>query len=263
MPFEPTTTITPNPDVRIFFEGLLLFEPGKGAGNKDCVVHAIHHHLAADHELSVTASLSDEPAPSFPFLNIGKKVIASGLEISPTTTPSGVKKYEPSGSPTPELPLHEAIDFHLLHSTAGVDNGNTHPGKITLKEGVIFSAKHELKGRLERGITCENRGPVGTILGAYLNFNGREIQIKWGPRANELLKLPRPDDGANAKYVILISNSRLTPPPPDTNDFPHLYHGIKGVPDNEKFNLTLLLNCGEKFGLNTPRIPCMPGIIDG
>lgn len=262
MPFKPTTTIAPNPDVRIFFEGLLLLVPG-GVGNKDCVIHAIHHHQAADHELSVMVSLYNEPPPSFPFLNIGNKVIASGLEISPTTTPTGVKRYEPTGPPTPELPLHEALDFRGLHSRAIVDNGNTHPGKITLKEGVIFSAKRELKARLERGITCENRGPVGTVLGAYLNFNGREIQIKWGPRADELLKLPRPDDAANAKYVILITNSRPAPPPAGTNDFPHLYHGIKGVPDNEKFNLTLLLNCGEKFGLSTPRIPCMPGIIDG
>lgn len=256
MPFDSTTQINPNPDVKIFLDGLMLLVPAADATSKRCDVYVINHH-ASGHELSVEVGV-DEPQPTFPFLKLGANILRSGLEIS-TAAPAGVKKYEPNGTSPPGVgPLSEAVDFSVINPGAQVEPNGTHPGVIKIRDGVLYAASRSGNASFRRGSECHDRPTVGTVLAASLDLNEGELRLTWGANS---IDLPRQDDPPGTKYIISISNSRPIPPPPGTNDFPHLYNGIKGVAAADQFSL-VFKRCGD-LTKGTPRIPCMPGVVGG
>ena len=101
MPFNSIPTISANPNVRIFFEGLLMLKPEPQpktkpepkteaaqepeVANNRCDVYAINEGA---HNMFVEVSI-DEPQPTYPFLRLSHNDLRSdGLEIS-TGTPMG------------------------------------------------------------------------------------------------------------------------------------------------------------------------------
>lgn len=255
MPFDPTTQINPNPDVKIFFEGLVMLVPGQDAKSKRCDVYVINH--SSEHELSVDVSV-DQPQPNFPFLRLGSKVLRSGLEIS-TKTPAGVTKYVPNGgtSVPGAYGFDEAIDFNLLHPGVKPDPTGAHSGVLKIRDGVLYTVTQRDKdARLERQTECRNCVPLSLILGASIDLGGKKLVLDWG---EDSLELPRAEDPAGTKYFIWINNSR--PVPATTNDFQHLYHGISPVATPDKFRL-VFKHCGDPLE-TSPRVPCIPGVTGG
>jgi hypothetical protein len=267
MPFDSSLQVNPTPDVRIFFEGLLILVPAQDAISKLCEVYAINHH-STEHEVFVDVSI-DEPQPTLPILRIGGKVIQSGLEIA-TTAPAGVKKFEPNTTPTAApFPFHEVMDLKVLNPSATLNPGGLHPA-IKIRDGVLYSASHRTSDvSIEsQNTTCRNLSdPLSLIIGTSIDLNGRNLRLTWG---SEYLELPGDGDGS-AKYIIWITNSRTAPPPPNANDFGHFYHGLNGVDPRDQFSMKFG-RCGtkepeqargERVIFTTPRVPCIPADLGG
>jgi hypothetical protein len=257
MPFDSSPQINPNPDVRIFFEGLLILTPGQDATSKRCDVYAINHH-STEHELFVEVSI-DEPQPSLPILRIGRKVAQFGLEIG-TTSPAGVMKFEPSAAPAAApYPLREAMDLKTLHPNAQLNSAGLHP-VIKIRDVVLYTATHRDREVriLSPQVACRDREPLALIIGANIHLNGRKLQLTWG---SDSVELPRAEDSAGAKYIIWIHNSRSVTPMIDTNDFGHFYHGLSGVARGTEFTLDFK-KCSDPL-LTTSRVPCIPIVSGG
>ncbi len=268
MPFDPSSQVNATPDVRIFLEGLLILVPAQDATSKLCEVYAINHH-SAEHELFVEVSI-DEPQPTLPILRIGGKVVQSGLEIA-TTAPAGVKKFEPSTTPTAApFSFREVMDLKALNPAATLNHGGLHPA-IKIRDGVLYSASHRTGDVSIESLNtpCRNlTDPVSLIIGMSIDLNGRNLRLTWG---SESLELPGDgDDGP--KYIIWINNSRTAPPPPNANDFGHFYHGLNGIASRDQFSMKFR-RCGTtateqavrggRVILTTPRVPCIPADLGG
>ncbi len=261
MPFDTEANPpSPNPDVRIFFEGLLILRPQKDATSKYCEVNAINH--GTDHELRVDVSI-DQPEPNQAFLKIGSEVKSKGLEIT-TVAPSGVKKYEPATTPgTAPYSLKEAIDLNILHPGIGLDRMHLH-APMKIRDGVLYTATHrDHDVSLTQAGVCKPGEPLALIIGMDIHLQqGAKLQLKWG---SEMIELPIDDDngpgGAPAKYVIWINNGRPVTPASDPHDFDHYYFAL--VPPVRNPYKVEFKKCGATEPLNripftSPRILCIP-----
>jgi hypothetical protein len=264
MTFNPVFTINAAPNVRIFFEGLLMLKSTTDGVINRCDVHAVNH---STHNMFVDVSI-DEAQPTYPFLRIAHNDLHSaGLEISTVTragtaTPSDVKKYVPA----PPLPtsqpfsFEDAVDFAKLHPRSTFDHGGAHAGTIRIRNGVLYTAKRQDVARLRRDPReCIDR-KVASILAAGIEFNPAQtsLRLTWRSRS---IDLPFGDDPLNTKYIIAIGNLCPSPPMPAVNDFGVLYNCINRPPGDDKYALDFK-SCMD-LTETSPRVPCIPGVDGG
>jgi hypothetical protein len=249
-----TTPDLPNDDIQIIMEGLLMLTPSRDPRNpRDCEIHVIQH--IRDHVLSVELSVLKNGSGQ-PFLKLGLQDLSGKLKIA-TTSPAGVKAYSPSSSGVAgAYPFSFGVNFLELHKGEKIAL-NPSPIVITLKDGVLVTTEYRRTARFKRASECIGR-PVGRKLGARIALSaGMKLGLSWGTIAANYLELPRAQDPLGTKYVIKIKNRR--PTPVGINDFKHLYHAI--TPPVPQFTLEFKA-CGVTTK-DTPRIPCIPGVIDG
>jgi hypothetical protein len=256
MSFDPVYEVKPNPDVRIFFDGLLLLCPEQDDQRKRCDVHV---HKSNHHALAVEVSV-DQAQPSFPFLRLGRKQLGSRLEIT-TDRPQGVSKFVGGSAPAYVYPFCEAIDFQTIHNNSvQVDPNGCRPGVLTLRDGVLYTAAQMSKTvSLRRNGYCKDVDSLGIIIGANVYLNGGQLFLRWDGGEQTL-----PLFGGE-KYVISINNTR--PFVPDnqqsgsTGDFKHYYDALTGVDRKDQFEL--FFEPCEISIENTDRIPCMSAVVGG
>jgi len=251
MPFRSTNPNDPlptDPEVRIFFDGLLLLRPS----GINCEILVVSH---VDHVLTVDV-FEDHAPPNVPILRFAGP-LQDPLQMT-TNAAAGVMAFRPTDQNDPHH-FHWALDMHAQHAAADVDNSGVQRKTITVFDGVLSSALRSAAGvSLRKHIDpsqCMDRGFVASLLTTDIKLNGRQFSIV----ADTSIPLPT-DNGQ--KYLIYVSNTRSAPGPPTggIGDLNHYYHALRNVNPADELDL-FFRRCGTTTR-DTTRVPCMSVIFD-
>jgi hypothetical protein len=251
MPFPITDILLDSPDVRIFFDGLLILSPAEQDGRTICEIELVKPHMS--HKLTVEVYLADQGDPRVPIARLVGP-LSSQLEIT-VDQPSGVEAFI---SPGHTASLDSALDLKRLHPTASL---KCQGHKISLDEGQLTGAlpvpspvsRKHLDG------TCEDVDPFATIVAASIELGNRQLSLRLAAESCSLA----PENGEK-KYVIYVRHSRqvaLGPASPKS-DFGHYYDAVNDVVMGDRWDY-FLESCNALRAENTARIPCMSVLFDG
>ena len=294
MPFTPIQTLDPNPDVRIFFSGLLMLKPIE---NGACEVFV--HSSASRHYLTIEVRRKQEGKPDeimmrhlgpLSFMPAATPIYGMEIRRASDTLPGGVKSFAPQ-EPQPEgAPdgLEFAIDlagskFHDGNPTLGcgstarvldVDPLGARPS-ILLTDGTLYTAAKtspdlEITLNDANGTKVRDLDPFAKLIGAALTLDDESIvTISWSQQGKlENLPLIKKD---GVSYEIYITNDPLfeddsipAPNNPKHDEFKE-YYKVLQVPSDKQFRLDVK----PKTGVEVPpdrgstRAPCMSVVISG
>lgn len=291
MPFTSVTNLDENPDVRIFFTGLMIIDPNPDPdprpGVNTCEVFV--HRVASDHHLTVEVRRKRPGKPDIimmrhtgqlEFMGPPGATTRFGMTIGvsspddPAFTPAGVRRYDPAPNTTSleGRGFGFAIDiegpqFHN-RSVGRVDTLGGRPS-IFFNDAVFYTAvmsnelTDELEVKLKRNndVVVEDFPPFATIIGAniYLDDPDTIVSINWREQGRDhVLNLMKPEGGVS--YEIYIANEPLfeddDPQPPRHEEFSEYYKILPEVAPDEQFALDIPpLPAGEPRGSTTT--PCM------
>ncbi len=264
MPFQTTTTPPdPNPDVQIFFDGLLLLTPANdgcfvGVHNKSLPSPARPHVFL----FMVRASGQRDPIAFFS----GK--LTKRLTILIDDKNAKVSKFVPATADPQDFSSSIDLKKILPASNPQPDPLHINPG-VFINEGVLYAAGITSPGSALLRRSGQLDQPLDSLanpIAANISFNGRTLELKWNDGINDqTLTLPRPN--TNEKYEIIISNRENPEPPvpaPGTTacgDFQDHFEVINGVNPQDRFNICFIIP--KISGPDTTRVPCMSVVIDG
>lgn len=293
MPFTPTPDLDPNPDVKIFFSGLLMLKPIE---NNNCEVFV--HSSASRHYFTIEVRRKQCGRPDGIMMrHIGPlafiatdpdsdAVPVHGMVIRKISAqPSeGLKKFAPD-TPQPDGEpdgLNFAIDlakqgFHagnppLPNSTTrvlDVDPLAARPS-ILLTDGTLYTAA---KTRPNLTIKLKDANgnervlqPFASLLGANITLDAESVvSIAWSQQGKpESLNL-RKETGVS--YEIYIVNDPLfenDSPPTETNpkhDEFNEYYKVLHVPSNQQYRLDVVIPPVPLADRGSTRTPCMSIIL--
>lgn len=294
MPFNATQNLDPNPDVRIFFSGLLMLKPSE---NDSCEVFV--HSSAPRHYLTIEVRRRQAGRPDEVMMrHVGPlsfiqtdpnpaEAPVHGMVIRKVseTQPGGVKSFAPP-EPQPEgAPdrLSLAIDlasaqFHNVNPGTArfldVDPLGARPS-ILLTDGTLYTAA---KTRPELTITLKDTNgrdvrvlePFASLIGADISLDDESIvTVSWTQQGKpETLNLVKKPGTSYEIYIIndpLFENDSIpTPDNPKHDEFKE-YYKVLQVPSNQQYRLDVKLPdpAVAPADRGSTRTPCMSVILGG
>jgi hypothetical protein len=295
MPFTEEQTLPPDPDVQVFFTGLMLIQPA--ADKTTCEVWV--HRGAPEHELTIEVREKQEGRPdlikmrhvgplphAFPHdeINHPDDPPIHGFKLQVKTAPKGVRSYMGPDIPqTGQEAITEAVNFQSeeYHNgrVGGIDEMGGRPS-ILMNDGLFYVAGKTSRDtviKLERdGMATVEIDPIAGLIGANIYLDDDDsLLVRWQSlgviKALELQK--------GKIYEIYIINDPLyeseIPGIPEHDEFEEYYKLLRevrdqGVPEDtplrpfrleDQFRLRIVPPDGNPHRGST-KIPCMPGIID-
>ena len=296
MPFTPTPELDANPDVRIFFSGLLMLKPLE---NNQCEVFV--HSSASRHYFTIEVRRKQAGQPDGIMMrHIGPLAFIQteedadpvhGMVIgkTPAGPTEGVKRFEPDAPQRGGQPdgLSLAIDL----ASEAFQNGNPLNPKtntrildvdplaarpsILLTDGTLYTAA---KTRPDLTITLQDaNGADVRVLPSFASLIGADISlddnpesavsISWSQQGKpETLNL-RKERGVY--YEIYVVNDPLfenDSAPTETNpkhDEFREYYKVLHVPSDQQFRLNVEIPPGPSADRGSTRAPCMAIILGG
>ena len=286
MPFTSQKDLPANPDVKIFFTGLMIIDPNPeldpAPNVNNCEVFV--HRSAPDHRLTVEVRRKRPGKPDIIMMrHAGQLEFAAqasdtprfGMFIRVAPNPAGVRRYDP---PDPNKVSPEGREFALAidiespqfhNGSAGrVDTLGGQPS-ILLNDAVFYTAvtSDELNGdrkvtlRKNKEVVAEQFRPFASIIGAniYLKGQNSSVIMKWREQGRDhLLEMKKPKDGVS--YEIYIANEPLFEDDeslfPRHEEFSEYYKILPDVARADQFVLDIPpAEPGEPRGSTTT--PCM------
>lgn len=296
MSFQPTVTgqqmPAREPDLRIFFHGLLLL---RGLDGKFCYVET--HRQSPRHVLSIETRTKTPQKPDVVHMRHFGQFASTDPDMTITITPPSsspvVYKFLPSPFFDPELPIGQDNDFRwiinleALHGKQlDIDTTKTRPG-IIIGGGVyyFYTAQRMVETiRLKQnGTIKKSLKAVASIIGANLYLDNADQQIVMTWRGNgqlNTLRLNKPQ--APVSHEIYINNSPLYEDPLlgiSHSELAEYYSVISNVTEGEQFELEYpaqLLDSTSRAKLvesqggsakftslfGSPSIPCQSVVLD-
>ena len=302
MPFTPTDAMPDNPDVKIFFSGLMILKPTE---NDKCEIFV--HTSAPRHTLTVEVRRKQEGRPDeimmrhvgpLAFVTTDQDVLTGtslhGMQIKKVTgngPAAGVQRFVPN-APQPEgAPDGLALaidlqrnDFHNGNPTLNDDPANPvrlldidplggRPS-ILLDNGVLYTAaktRPELAIKLTdaNGNHIRDLEPFASLIGAAIALeDGSRVEMRWRQQGKpETLVLNKV---AGVSYEIYIVNDPLFESDqtnPDTDpkhdELQEYYKILFRVPTDRQFRLEVTPPPNNPPSRGTTRAPCMGIILGG
>lgn len=295
MPFTSVEELRDNPDVRIFFTGLLILDPNPNPiptpapGVNTCEVFV--HRSAPDHFLTIEVRRKRAGKPDIILMrHTGQLAFITppegvdprfGMTIEVNDNPKGVQRYDP---PDPDNTSSEgeglglAIDLQRLPTQQGpVGRVNMLDGQpsILLNDGVFYTAdksSRDVTVRLKKDdvVVVDKLDPFARVIGAniYLDNDQSGVVVKWvqqGLPQTLTLTKPKPNPGEQSfTYEIYVVNEPLY----EQEGSPLPRH------DELKEYFKILPEARERFELEVPdnepqtergstTTPCMPVVKGG
>lgn len=298
MPFTPQVDLPPDPDVRVFFTGLMLIRPSVNRMTAEIWVH----RAAAEHEVTIEVRQKQTGYPdlikmrqvgplpfALPTINLPGGEPIHGLILQVQNAPKGVRAYAPV-MPNDKA-LSEAVNFQssryhngrvapdrVFGDDGGIDRLNGRPS-ILMNDGLFYSAA-KVSGAtilLERdGAPTVNLASIVNIIGANIYLDPADVlMVRWGAQgALKQLELKKPATGSGISYEIYVINDPLFEgftPAPSHNEFEEYYKLLREIPSagmppaafrpQDQFRLKITPPGGNPDRGSTD-IPCMPGLVD-
>jgi len=241
MPFKLETEFPKRqPDVQVFFHGLLMLIPK--ADSSECLVGV--HRLTNDHRLSVEVRVRGAEAPDPPLLRLSGPLDSTGLKIRVFPgTQDGVRKFEkdqtnfdrsvpgldannPNGNDPRDF--RWCVDLQTQQAAMPIfqiDPTGISPS-ITMTDGLFHTARLTdpsiVKVQLIR--SNGNKEPlerVARIIGAniYLEDNQKVVLDWFADGKEQKLDLPKIKDDRTALIYIDNSPSLMPSGKPDHSEF--------------------------------------------
>lgn len=297
MPFTPVTTLPENPDVRIFFSGLMILEP---RADNTCEVFV--HSSAPRHYLTIEVRRKRAGRPDElmmrhigPLAYIGSDSPVDapihGMDIRKVTDgPKGIRSFIPTTPPADGDPqsLGLAIDFQ----TAGFHNGNPQSidprtnepfhlldidplgsrPSILLDDGTFYTAaltRSDLTIRLQHPDGSDRvLAPFASLIGADISLEeDSSLVILWRQFGKlERLELERTEGTSYEIYIVndpLFESNSIDDleKDPKHDEFREYYKILHRVPTNQQFRLSVDVP-PVTVSRGSTRTPCM-SIIKG
>ena len=288
MPFTTTSNLPPNPDVRIFFSGLMLIQPDGTATSCEVFVNG----RARFHELTIEVREKRAGRPdlirmrhvgTLPYAEppLGSPVGADliyGMTIRVDTASKGVRSYDGSVASAEGQSLNLAINLQspqFQNGRAGQPERLGGRPSIFLNDAVFYTAE-----LTDPGLTINLRkqkdpntvpaiatlAPFASLIGANIYVDaGDQVVMRWNPNGNpRQLELTKPDQGVS--YEIYIVNDPLYES--DSGEPPHeelgeYYHLLPDVPDTDKLRLEVIPpGPAAAVHRGSTKTPCMSCILD-
>jgi hypothetical protein len=277
-----TPDLGANPDVRIFFSGLMVLQPA--ANGQSCEVFV--HRSAPNHQLTIEVRQKQAGKPDLiKMRHVGPLPYAlqtldavegdppiHGMTIKVDTNPKGIKAFKPLKGQSPEgASLEYAIniqggDFHG-GNIGEVDMLGGRPS-ILLNDAIFYTADTtspeltiNLKKNNQKVKTLE---PFASLIGGNIYLDqGDSVSVMWQVQGViEELKLAKRDDGVS--YEIYIVNDPLyeneTLQIPEHDELREYYKLFPQVTLQEQFRLEVIppaLNAAAGPERGSTRNPCM------
>jgi hypothetical protein len=293
MPFTTTTALPANPDVRIFFSGLMLIKPDGNAGACEVFVNG----RARFHELTIEVREKRPGRPdlikmrhvgTLPYAEppLGAPPLAAlihGMTILVDNSPKGVRSYDGTTASTEGQSLNLAInlqDPQFQNGRAGQPEPLGGRPSIFLNDAVFYTAQLtdprvtiNLRKRTDPNTVppLATLAPFASLIGANIYLDaGAKLVMRWKPNGNpRQLELKKPDPAEPddpASYEIYIVNDPLfenesgEPPHEELGEY---YHLLPQVPDADKLRLEVIPpGPAAAVHRGSTKTPCMSCILD-
>jgi hypothetical protein len=302
MPFTSVHKLEENPDVRIFFTGLLILdpnpEPGPGVNpEKSCEVFV--NRSAPDHHLSIEVRRKREGYPDIIMMrHLGDLSFGAAaqtdmprygmfIDVIGGEHPRGVRRYDPADGAAPSK---EGEAFGLAFDLEGpqfhnakleIDKPAGRPS-IVLNDAVFYTA---VKTQENKKITLakkdietdsdvvvvEKLPPFASVIGANIYLDDDDeaaVLMSWRQQGRDkLLTLKKPT--GDFTYEIYIANEPLyeaDDSPFSTHDeFGEYYRLFPKVPIQDRFRVFVPDEQPEEPDAErgSTTTPCMPIVVGG
>lgn len=279
-----TPDLGANPDVRIFFSGLMVLEPAPNG--KTCEVFV--HRSAPNHQLTIEVRQKQAGKPDLikmrhvgplPFALKTAGAVAGdppihGMAIEVRTAPKGIKAFKPGNASTEgeglELAINmEGADFHA-GNVGEIDILSGRPS-ILLNDAILYTADKtrpdltiNLK-KVNQPQPIREMEPFASLIGGNIYLDaGDSVSVRWQAQGViEDLVLAKRNDGVS--YEIYIVNDPLyeneTLPLPPHDEFKEYYKLFPNVPTEQQFRLEVTNqvapNAPPSNQRGSTRTPCM------
>jgi hypothetical protein len=234
MPFTSVTELPANPDVRVFFTGLLIVDPNPKPPNlipgvNTCEVFV--HRSAPDHCLTIEVRRKEVGRPDIILMrHVGQlNFIEPPDNITPTHgmfilvngSDQGVRRFDPPAgcNPSPGSEgLAFAIDLERLPTqTSSVGPVHSPGGRpsILLNDAVFYTAAKTSEDfviglKKNNALVVEKLAPFASVIGANIYLNaGRSVVMTWVQQGLlQTLELTKPEK-EGLSYEIYVVNEPL------------------------------------------------------
>lgn len=274
MSFTPDNQLRPDPDVKIFFTGLLVLQP---LADKTCEVFV--DRSAPDHHLSIEVRRKEAGKPDRILMrHLGPLSFTEvdpaqppkhGLFIRVSPTPKGVTAF--SGPPTNgNQKLTLAMDMFKIHEvqTGPVDSLGGRPS-IVFDEAIFYTAdtvpdnSATLKKK-KAGSVTKPQPEFARIIAAniYLDAANRVATLSWNQDGRDVLLDLKKINGIS--YEIYIDNEPCyeddsAGAPIRHDEFAEYYKIFPEIPTDEQF----ILDFPNPPDRGSTRTPCMSVLLNG
>ncbi|MDX6559056.1 MAG: hypothetical protein QOF72_2105 [Blastocatellia bacterium] len=284
MPFTPANDLPPNPDVRIFFSGVMIIRPDASAATCEIYVN----NRAAKHHLTIEVRQKTAGKPdlikmrhvgpllySLPPLGFPDDPPIHGMFIQIDNAPKGVRSYNGTSPSTEGEDLGLAINLQSPQFQNGAIGDVEMLGgrpSILMDDAVFYTAdktdpRYTINLRQPNGTLVTALAPFASLIGAniYLDNNAKVV-MQWrsqGLGVLERLELEKPQTGTS--YEIYVINDPLyeseRSPVPEHDEFNEYYTILPNVPN--RFQLEVIPpGAGPKPTRGSTKTPCMSCIVD-
>ncbi|HXQ71454.1 MAG TPA: hypothetical protein VN844_13245 [Pyrinomonadaceae bacterium] len=298
MPFTPVDSLPPNPDVRIFFSGLMILEP-----REDNTCEVFVHSSAPRHYFTIEVRRKQAGRPDElmmrhvgPLAYLGRDgdIVPPihGMQIVKLTPGAkGVRSFIPTTPPIDGDP--QSLDLAIDFESAGFHNGNPQSGtdpttnqtfrlldidslggrpSILLDDGTFYTAaltRSDIEIRLRHPDGSDRvLAPFASLIGAAISLDDdSSLVIFWRQFGKlERLELERTEGTSYEIYIVndpLFESDSITNPErdPKHDEFREYYKILHRVPTDRQFRLNVTIPPGE-LSRGSTRTPCM-SIIKG
>jgi hypothetical protein len=290
MPFTSVTDLPANPDVRIFFSGLLVLDPNPnpnlGQNVNTCEVFV--HRSAPDHQLTIELRRKQAGKPDIIMMRLvgplafgltpPNAIPAHGMLIMVSPDPQGVKRYDPVD---PQNPSSEGEGFGLAIDLESADyhGGSVGPvdplggrPSIFLNDGIFYTAAKvaPIPITLRRNnVDIRQLAPFAGLIGAniYLADNDSSLNLLWRQQGQDIvLKLNKPAEGISYElYIINEPLYEVDMPVTPHDEFQEYYKILPQVQTQDQFRLIIPLPQPgvPPHDRGSTTTPCMPVVKGG
>jgi hypothetical protein len=300
MPFTPTDTMPDDPDVKIFFSGLMILKP---VDNDMCEVFV--HSSAPRHFLTIEVRRKQEGRPDEIMMrHVGPLAFVPtdqdggtslhGMQIKKVTgngPATGIRSFVPNAAQPDGAPDGLALaidlqrnDFHNGNPVVGnlgatmfrlldIDPLGGRPS-ILLSNGVLYTAAKtrpdvEIKLTDAAGNNIRDLAPFASLIGAAIALEeGTHVEIRWRQQGEpKTLSLNRDPGMRYEIYIVndpLFESDDINPAVDPTHDELQEYYKIlTRVPTDRQFRLEVTLPQDAPPPRGTTRAPCMSIVVGG
>ena len=268
MSFQPTTTLPPNPLVRVFFSGLMVIKP---LPDGTCEISVNRIAGPPNHDLTIEVRQKQPGHRDIILARILGPLVPvpntqSGVTIK-TAQGGGITAFVGAKTSDNEESLIKAVDLDHFHPGKTQTNEFGRPS-ILMNEAIFYAADitpGDLIIDLFRGLTfVETLKEFADLIGANI-YSTTEVQWMQEGELKRLLLQAGPS-GSGLNFEIYVINDPLFEPPPTPPQQPHdelqeYYKILPQVPPGDR--LKMVFRSIPRSGRGSSRTPCMSVIDNG